>query len=473
MTGLVLESSTTSAKAMLYDTKTGRVTVRTAPFTFGSGSSAEQDAGSIFAQTAALGKALCGNEPVDVVSLSCTWHSVMLCDRQYRPVTPVLQWPYTGASGICAELRRDAAFTDWFYRSTGCMVSAIYPAFKLKLLAQQGFDLSNHVAMGQETYNFLRLTGEYAATASMASGSGLLNTHTQDYDDEVLRYVGIGRGSLPRLICYGDTQPLSAEGAAALGLPAGIPVVPPASDGALNQLGANAADSGIMTFSAGTSGALRLSVDRPVLPEDHSLWCYISPVSWLVGAATSGCCNCVDWARDQLFGGAAYADIESGFRSGPEDTPVFLPFLYGERCPGWDDTRTASFSGVTERHDNYDKYHAMLEGTLYNLYQCYENLCANAGTPREIRLSGGILHSAYWTQMAADIFGAPMACADMPHASLAGAAMLGMGALGVQSPLFSSQAYNMVCPNPAMTTRYAEKYARYIAAYASGQSPDN
>ena len=472
MTGLVLESSTTSAKAMLYDTKTGRVTVRTAPFVFKTGSSAEQDAGSIFAQTVALAKTLSENETVDAISLSCTWHSVMLCDRQYHPVTPVLQWPYTGASDICAKLRRDAAFTDWFYHRTGCMVSAIYPSFKLILLARQGFDLSNHVAMGQGTYNFLRLTGEYAATASMASGSGLLNTHTRDYDGEVLRYAGIGRSSLPRLIRYSDTQPLSAEGAAALGLTAGIPVVPPASDGALNQLGASAADSGIMTFSAGTSGALRLSVDQPALPEDHSLWCYISPVSWLSGAATSGCCNCVDWAREQLFGGASYADIESGFHSGPEDTPVFLPFLFGERCPGWDDTRTASFCGLSERHDAYDKYHAVLEGTLYNLYQCYQKLCDSAGAPKEVRLSGGILHSAYWTQMAADIFGVPMACADMPHASLAGAAMLGLDALGETNALFTRQTYAFVYPDPNMTARYAEKFARYITAYGSQQNPD-
>ena len=48
MTGLVLESSTTSAKAMLYNTETGRMTVRTAPFIFDNGDSAEQDADSVF-----------------------------------------------------------------------------------------------------------------------------------------------------------------------------------------------------------------------------------------------------------------------------------------------------------------------------------------------------------------------------------------------------------------------------------------
>ena len=413
-----------------------------------------------------MGKDLCAGESVDVISLSGTWHSVMLVDHSMKPVTPVYQWPYTGASGLCAELRRDAAFTDWFYRRTGCMVSAIYPAFKLMLLARRGYDLGRHRAMGQGTYNFYRLTGQYAVTSNMASGTGLLNTNTQDYDDDILQYAGIERTSLPRLTGFGNTQPLSEEGAAALGLSAGIPVVPPGSDGGLNQLGAGAEEPGIMTFSAGTSGALRLTVDHPVLADDRSLWCYKLSVSWLAGAATSGCCNCVDWVKQRFFGDAIlYADIEKGFRHGPEDTPVFLPFLYGERCPGWDDAREAAFSGVTARHDTYDLYHSVLEGTLYNLYQCYQKLCLAVGTPREIRLSGGILHSPYWMQMAADIFGAPLTCADMPHASLLGAAMLGMRALGGKDILLSEQTGRTVYPRPEMTDRYMEKFMRYLAAY--------
>lgn len=467
MTGLVLESSTTSAKAMIYDPETGRVEVRTAPFVFTNGDAAMQDAESVFEQTAALGRQVCEGRRVDVISLSGTWHSVMLLDRGLSPVTPVYQWPYTGAEALCAELRHDAELTGWFYRRTGCMISAIYPAFKLVHLARQGYDLARHCAMGQGTYNFYRLTGQFAETACMASGTGLLSIHTRDYDDEVLQFVGVGRESLPRLKGFGDVLPLSEAGAAALELPAGIPVVPCGADGGLNQTGAGADRPGIMTFSAGTSGALRLAVEQPVLADDRSLWCYLSPASWLAGAATSGCCNCVDWARQRLFGGASYDDIEKGLPLGPEDTPVFLPFLFGERCPGWNAARQAEFSGVTARHDAHDLYHGVLEGVLYNLFQCYQRLCAAVGTPREIRLSGGILHSAYWTQMAADIFGAPMVCADMPHASLMGAAMLGAQALGEKFD-FKAQAGKVVYPRPEMTARYAGKYARYLEAYERG-----
>ncbi|MEL7604365.1 MAG: hypothetical protein AAGU77_14500, partial [Bacillota bacterium] len=61
--------------------------------------------------------------------------------------------------------------------------------------------------------------------------------------------------------------------------------------------------------------------------------------------------------------------------------------------------------------------------------------------------------------------GAPMACADMPHASLMGAAMLGIRALGGKDTLFAEQAGKTIYPRPEMTGRYAEKFSRYLAAY--------
>jgi gluconokinase len=301
----------------------------------------------------------------------------------------------------------------------------------------------------------------------MVSGAGLLNIYKCDYDDEVLSFIGIGRDQLSRLTGFDEIFLLSLEGAAALGLDPGIPVVPTGSDGGLNQVGAGATEEGVMTFSMGTSGALRLTVDHPVIADDHCLWCYVSPISWMSGAATQGCCNCVDWAKQKLFPkDMSYADIEKGFRGGPEDTPVFLPFLYGERCPGWDDTRQGGFAGVLPQHGAHDFYHAVLEGTLYNLYQCYCKLSGYNGIPHEVQLSGGILNSIYWTQMCADLFGLPMTLSETEHCSLIGGAMLGLKTLGIPSDfLIRSSKEKIVLPDLKMTPRYEEKYGRYLKTY--------
>ena len=58
-------------------------------------------------------------------------------------------------------------------------------------------------------------------------------------------------------------------------------------------------------------------------------------------------------------------------------------------------------------------------------------LTQNVGVPQEIYVSGGILNSRRWTQMAADIFGTRMLCVKNLNASCAGAAVLAMHAAGV------------------------------------------
>ena len=69
------------------------------------------------------------------------------------PVTPVYLWSYTGAAQICKALRQDQDYVRRFYQKTGCMVNAVYPFFKLLLLKEKGYDLTQHYILGQGSYN--------------------------------------------------------------------------------------------------------------------------------------------------------------------------------------------------------------------------------------------------------------------------------------------------------------------------------
>ena len=460
---LVLESSTTSAKAMLYDVEKHEYTVKAQAYTSQYEDLTVHNAEQVFQETIALGRTLCRNRKIELIALSGTWHSLLLCDENMKPQTPVYLWSYTGAAKLCKELRKDRAYTKEFYQKTGCMVNAIYPAFKLKLLKEKGHTLDHCFIEGQGTYNLFRLTGERVTMDSMASGTGLLNIHTKQYDQDILLDLGIKESQLSRLVTYKDTVPLSEEGAQMLGVDRGIPVMPTGPDGGLNQVGAGAIGDGVMTFSVGTSGAIRLSAQRPIIPEVPSTWCYLSPKGWLSGAATSGSCNCIDWFKNKMFpSGTTYDEIEKGF-SGAGSTPVFLPFLYGERCPGWQDDRNAGFFDVRPSHSVNDFYHGVMEGVLFNLYQCYEILTKLNGIPQKIKLSGGILHSAYWTQMCADIFGTDMVIDQTEHSSLLGGAALGLELLGQVKDAagFMDENTKLIHYNSGKVDFFSKKYRRY------------
>lgn len=462
---LALESSTTSAKAMLYSTTDGVLDIKTKEYLPEHNDVKTQDPDGVFMETVELGKAVADNHEIDCIVLGGAWHSVFLCDKDMKPQTKVFSWANTSAAKIADSIRENKEDVLNFYKTTGCMVNAIYPAFKLMYFKEQGYNLEDYYIFGQGSYNTYRLTGRRVVTDSMASGSGLLNIHTKKYEPSILEQIGIKEDQLCEIITYRDTLPLSKVGAELLGLKEGIPVISPCADGALNQVGAGALEEGIMTFSVGTSAAIRLSTDRPIIPDEPSTWCYLSPVMWLSGAATSGATNCIDWFKDNFYD-ISFTEIEENSQD-LDDTPVFLPFLFGERCPGWEDGKRGGFVAIEPHYTNVEFYQAIQEGILFNVYQCYEVLTKLNGKPKKIMLSGGILKSKYWTQMCADIFQAEMETPEMDQASLMGAIVLASEQVGaISDPReFKFPEGEIIKPNPDKADFYKKKYEKYLYWY--------
>ena len=445
---LALESSTTSAKTLLFDSETGHTSVRSRRFEVPGPDTSVRDPDAIYTQLMALGREAAAGVAVDLIVLSGTWHGLTLVDDDLRVITPVREWPDTSAQDLSARERGDADFTWWFYERTGCMVNAIYPAFKLAWLSEQGVSLDGRLALDQASLNFARMTGEASTNISLASGTGMLGADSLEWDAEVLDRLGI---------------------AVLLGLRAGIPVLTPGPDGGLSQVGDRATEPGDMTFSMGTSGALRFATRHPSFSPAMSTWSYRSPLGALSGAATSGCGNCVDWARERLFGLTTdYSEIEPLLSADKTELPVFLPFLFGERSPGWQDQRRGGFLDLKPTHSRADMYQGVLEGIVFSLYHCFKELTALNGMPRRIVLSGGVLSSPFWTQLVADVFDAEMEVSALQHSSVVGAVRMGLLASGLPSEhaAFDDAAPGHVTPRSERKAHYDAEFGRYLDHYS-------
>lgn len=469
---LALEASTTSAKCLILDTRTGAVDVRSRRF---SDEGPARDADAVTAELLALGRETAAGRRVDVIALSSTWHGMTLRHQDLSAVTPVYEWPYTGAHGEAARHRADPEFTSWFRRRTGCLVNASYPAFKLAKLVRDGLDPHGLLMLDQGGLIFARLTGRIWTSLSTASGTGMLSIDTGEWDADVLQHLGIAAVGLSELRPHSAWAPLQPEGAALLGQPVGTPVLVPGPDGGLNQIGDRASSIGDMTFSMGTSGALRMTTDRPVIRPDTGVWTYRSPAGWLSGAATSGCGNCVDWARRRLFPDLDYARLESLLDPARTDLPVFLPFLFGERSPGWDDRRRGGFLDVEPQHSAADLYQSVLHGILYSLHHCLTELVALNGAPRRVVLSGGVLSSPYWSQLAADVFGMPLEVSDLQHTSLVGATRLALEHAGADPdhPALRASEPRVILPDLSRTALLDVQRERYLRAYDRTRPADD
>jgi gluconokinase len=465
---LALESSTSAAKAMLYDSEQGVLAVENESYTPDMDENGRQDTELVYLATMRVGRKAAQGRDIEAISVGGVWHSITVCDTAMRPVIATHIWTYSGASELCRSVREDKRLARDIYNRTGCMPNITYQPYTLKYLQQQGLDLTDKFFFSQAGYNFYRMTVERIETYNIASGMGFLDIRAKEYEDLILDYIGIEKNQLSPLGTYRDLRPLSGECARLLGVRSDIPVVPPHSDGALNQLGNGAYRPKFMTFSVGTSAAIRLSTDSPFLSEPAATWCYVGVDRWLSGAATAGACNCVNWFKDTLMGGRmSFWELGEKLLDDDNETPVFLPFLFGERCPGWQDERMGGFHEIKSTNGAQDLFRGLSEGILFNIYQCYLILEKSFGKPEQIILSGGILNSHRWTQMVSDIWGQEITISKSSQASLLGGVVLALFAAesSDELPDLPFGAKKTISPRPDAVNRYRDKFERYLYWY--------
>ena len=139
---LALEASTTSAKAMYYNTETESYELSTRPYTGNYDDPSKHRPDNVYNQMLDTGRDLLRGRKVDIIALSGTWHSVGLFNKDISPATPMYLWSNVEPTKICAKLRQDRKYVHDFYNRTGCMVNAIYGVFKLMML-RQNLDLKD------------------------------------------------------------------------------------------------------------------------------------------------------------------------------------------------------------------------------------------------------------------------------------------------------------------------------------------
>ena len=464
---LVVEASTSAAKALVYDDEKGVLVTESEGYSSEIDAGGVHDAHGVYQAAMRVAKKAATGHDIAAIGIGGVWHSILACDHTMRPVGKTYLWNFTGTDQICREIREQTEKARAIYRNTGCMPNITYQPYGLIHMKRNGLDLSDKLLCSQAGYNFYQLTGERFESRNIVSGMGLLNIHELRYDDGVMELCGIRPEQLGTLVDYRSHRPLKPEAAAMLGVAPGIPVVPPHSDGALNQLGNGAMHAGRMTFSVGTSAAIRLTTDRPVLSDPPATWCYVGVENWMSGAATNGACNCTNWFVKTLLRGKCNFDQLDTRLLDEGPTPVFLPFLFGERCPGWEDTRRGGFQDLTGRDDIETLFRSISEGVLFNVYQCYNILTPLSGNPDKIILSGGILNSPKWVQMAADIFQREMFVSDNANASMLGGAALALHAAGGLDDLrgFGDMELESVKPRSEAAAEYRRKYERYLTYY--------
>ena len=476
---LVLEASTASAKAMLYKSGEGIVDIVLKNYSIDAGDTITYDADKTMLETFLAGKQLLERNAIKHVDMVCTcsiWsHSLLLLDKDKNPISRLSTWADTKASATTGKYRKQTDLFTSLYKRTGCPIHSTYTLWKYMHEKETGNAKNTSFIASMPDYLFFKLTDELTVSKSTTSAGGFLNLHTLDWDEEALRLAGINDNMLPKLVDSEYVAPLTKEAADILGIKEGTPVLITGADGCMNQVAAGAFSDNIMTLSVGTSAAMRITTDRPILADYPSTWCYVGVENkWITGSAIAGAGNCVDWIGKKILGFDGNITLEeldkgaqSAFQKG--DAPIFFPFLAGERCPGWDDTKSATIYELKINNDIYDLYYSILEGVLFNLKQCYEITVPIVGKPPKfISVSGGIKKSTFWLSMAASIFSLPVYEDELLHSSLLGAAYMGLKTVGEIASVrdIKPQIKKSYSPDLSKKDFFNARFDKYLKYYS-------
>ena len=417
---------------------------------------------------------------VDAVGASVFWHSLLGLGADGTPVTSVMTWADTRSVADADELRTRLDDHAVHTRTGAPIHSTFYPA-RLRWLRRARPAVFGRAAhwCGFAEYLALRLTGRLSVSVSMASGTGLLDQAAQDWDPELLAHCGITVDRLPPISdapAHGLTSPFTGRWPEL----ARAPWYPGWGDGACSNLGSDCADPSRLALNVGTSSALRMvardagraagrrgagappseasgSAERAAgrrgagaPPSEASntknapaatpagLWRYrVDAARSIVGGATSEGGNVVSWCRRALAMPANDAALELALEAVPPDGHglTALPFLAGERSPGWRADARGALAGISLGTEGTAVLRAFMEAVGYRLGMVYDRLAPLAADGHRVIASGGALHrSRVWASIVADVLGVPLTLCGDPEASIRGAALLALEALGAPPP---------------------------------------
>jgi gluconokinase len=379
------------------------------------------------------------------IAFSTALHSLVALDAHDRPLTDILTWADQRAAPQAERLRRERPH---LHGATGTPLHPMSPLTKLVWFREEDPGVFARAArwVGVKELVVHRLTGEWITDHSTASATGLLKLGSLDYHDEALEVAGVRREQLPDVAPTKHTMSLSREGAERLGCDPSLPLVLGAGDGPLANLGVGAVRPGVAACSIGTSGALRLMVENPVVDRQGRVFCYaLTEDRWVVGGAINNGGVVLQWAHDALAPELGPERAESELMDIAAQAPpgsdglVMLPYLLSERAPHWSTLARGAYVGLTRAHGREHLIRAAIEGVCQQLALVLASLREAGNAVGEIRATGGFARSDLWRQMLCDALGQPVGFPEGHQGSGFGAALLGMEALG-EIPSFDRAA---------------------------------
>lgn len=399
-------------------------------------------------------------------------------DRNNRAITPLITYADTRAKQEIFHLKN-----TWeekvIYERTGCPFHSSYLPAKLLWFYRTQPNLAKKVrrwiSIGE--YLELKLFGRAAVSYSVASWTGLLNRRELIWDELLLQKLPLAPDQLSPLTDINIPQS-GLRRSYALRWPAlqEIPWFPALGDGAAANIGCACFNPTRIALSIGTTSALRTVLSGPVENLPPGLWNYrVDKRRTLFGGALNEGGVIYSWMQ-QILNLQNYPNLEKAISSLTPDGHglTILPFLSGERAPGWASEAQGTIHGLSLATNPLHLLRAGLEAVAYRLAQVLKIMESTLPSSPQIIANGRpLLQSPTWLKIITDVLGKPLHLSAVSEPSARGAALLALESLGVIANL--ADLPDFICkitkPNFKHHALYQKAMERQKALYTKLVKP--
>ncbi len=448
---LSIDQGTTSSRAMIFD-RAGQVLARAQkefPQIFPADGWVEHDAMQIWADVvevcrAALKDAGLSASQITSCGITNQRETTVLWDRKSgEPVYNAIVWQDRRTASLCDSLRRDDT-EAWLAARTGLLLDPYFSATKVRWLLDEVPGVRERAEKGELAFGTIdcwllwKLTGgkSHATDASNAARTLLFNIHTQQWDDELLKFFNVPRSLLPEVKDNAaDFGSISPDW-----LGAAIPVGGMAGDQQAALVGQACFARGMIKCTYGTGCFMVLNTGDSAVASKNRL---LTTVGYRLNGKTTYALEgsifvagaAVQWLRDALHLISKASETEKLAKEVRDTGGVYLvPAFTGLGAPFWDPAARGAILGLTRDTGINHIVRAALESVCYQTRDLLEAMAQDAIAPTELRVDGGMVANEWVVQFLSDLLRVPIERPTIIETTALGAAYLA----GLQAGVYQS-----------------------------------
>lgn len=357
-----------------------------------------------------------------------------------KPVCNAIVWQDRRTAAYCDQLKTDG-LSQWISDKTGLVIDAYFSGTKLKWIldnipgARQRA-VNGELAFGTvDTWLAWKLSNSqlHITDVTNASRTMLMNIHTCEWDEELLKLFDIPASLLPAIHdsskVYGTAENT--------GIHAGIPVAGIAGDQQSALFGQMCSQPGMVKNTYGTGCFMLMNTGDKIVSSKNNL---LTTVAWRINNNTTYALEgsifiagaIVQWLRDGLQSIRSSAEIESlALQVNDTDGVYLVPAFAGLGAPHWNQYARGTVFGLTRGTQKGHLARAALESIAYQTMDVLKAMESDSGIDiRELRVDGGATVNNLLMQFQSDILQVPVVRPKVYETTALGAAYLAGLAIG-------------------------------------------